>query len=82
MSVSNLDVAAQSDATEHAIHLLARENKILELIARGAALEKVLTEIAYAAESYCDADVRCSILLLDESGTRLLHGAAPSLPKQ
>ena len=82
MSVSNLDVAAQSDATEHAIHLLARENKILELIARGAALEKVLTQIAYAAESYCDADVRCSILLLDESVTRLLHGAAPSLPKQ
>ena len=74
--------AAQIDATEHAIHLLARENKILELIARGAALMKVLTEIAYAAESNCDADVRCSILLLDPSGTKLLHGAAPSLPSE
>jgi PAS domain S-box-containing protein len=79
---SNPGVVTQSDATEHAIQLLARENKILELIARGAALEKVLTEIAYAAESNCDADVRCSILLLDESKTRLLHGAAPSLPKE
>jgi PAS domain S-box-containing protein len=77
----NPAIDPQADATEHAVHLLARENKILELIARGAALSKVLTEIAYAAEAYCDADVRCSILLLDESGTRLLHGAAPSLPK-
>ena len=74
-------VAAKSDASEHAIHLLARENKILELIARGAALEKVLTEIAYAAESYSDPGVRCSILLLDETATHLLHGAAPSLPQ-
>jgi PAS domain S-box-containing protein len=75
-------VALQNDASEHAIHLLARENKILELIARGAALETVLTEIAYAAESYCDAEARCAILLLDESGTKLLHGAAPSLPTE
>ena len=82
MQAGNPAVAPQVDATEHAVHLLARENKILELIARGAALPKVLTEIAYAAEAYCDADVRCSILLLDESGTRLLHGAAPSLPKE
>ena len=78
----NPGVATQSDATEHAIHLLARENKILELIARGASLEKVLTEIAYAAESNCGVEVRCGILLLDETGTRLLHGAAPSLPRE
>ncbi len=82
MQVGHPGISPQSDATEHAIQLLARENKILELIARGAALEKVLTEIAYAAESHSDADVRCSILLLDDSGTRLLHGAAPSLPKE
>lgn len=74
--------ATQLDATEHAIHLLARENKILEFLARGASLEKVLTEIAYAAENFADADVRCSILLLDETGTHLLHGAAPSLAKE
>ena len=82
MEVVNPTVMVQSTATEHAIQLLARENKILELIARGAALDKVLKEIAYAAESFCDADVRCSILLLDDSGTRLMHGAAPSLPNE
>jgi PAS domain S-box-containing protein len=82
MQSSNPGVLPPTDATEHAIHLLARENKILELIARGAALEKVLTEIAYAAERHCDTEVRCAILLLDESGTRLMHGAAPSLPKE
>ncbi len=82
MDVVNPTSAAEPDATEHAIQLLARENKILELIARGAALEKVLKEIAYAAENFCDGAVRCSILLLDESGTHLLHGAAPSLPKE
>lgn len=81
MHSGTLGSAPPADATEHAIHLLARENKILELIARGAALDKVLTEIAYAAEANCDTEVRCGILLLDESGTRLLHGAAPSLPK-
>ncbi|HEY3929817.1 MAG TPA: PAS domain-containing protein [Candidatus Koribacter sp.] len=80
MNSSSPGVATQNDATEHAIQLLARENKILELIARGASLGKVLTEIAYAAESNCDAEVRCSILLLDPAGDKLLHGAAPSLP--
>ncbi|ABF42520.1 multi-sensor signal transduction histidine kinase [Candidatus Koribacter versatilis Ellin345] len=80
MSGLNPELAAHVDASEHAIRLLARENKILEFIARGASLEKVLTEIAHAAEEYCDTEVRCSILLLDESGTRLMHGAAPSLP--
>src|SRR4051812_10470777 len=76
----NPELAPQVDASDHAIRLLACENKILEFIARGASLEKVLTEIAYAAEQYCDTEVRCSILLLDSSGTRLMHGAAPNLP--
>ena len=82
MSGANPAAAAHFDQTEHAVHLLARENKILELIARGAALEKVLTEIAYTAEKYCDVGVHCSILLLDDAGTHLLHGAAPSLPRE
>ncbi|MCG3202379.1 MAG: Sensor histidine kinase RcsC [Gammaproteobacteria bacterium] len=52
---------------------------ILEMVARGESLGVVLDRIASSVEKM-DPDVRCSILLLDDSGRRLLHGAAPSLP--
>ncbi len=52
---------------------------ILEMLARGASLTAVLERIAASAEEL-DPGVRCSILLLDNTGRRLLTGAAPSLP--
>lgn len=52
---------------------------ILEMLARGASLTAVLERIATSAEEE-DREVRCSILLLDATGRRLLTGAAPSLP--
>lgn len=44
---------------------------------RESVLDRYLLEIEQAA----DADIRTSILLLDRDGKHLLHGAAPSLPK-
>lgn len=70
-------------ATEHqaSLHqLLAGELRMLELLATGAPLETLLEAFAHSFESSFSG-VICSILLLSDDGTSLLHGAAPSLPK-
>ena len=56
------------------------EKKALEMIAKGAPLGQVLDTIARGAESQSRSGMICSILVLDESGQRLRHGAAPGLP--
>lgn len=52
---------------------------ILEKMATGAALGEILVDIVHFVEQQCDG-AASSILLADEDGTRLRHGAAPSLP--
>jgi PAS domain S-box-containing protein len=59
---------------------LASEKKVLEMIAKGAPPREVLETIARATEAQSADGMLCSILMLDESGERMLHGAAPSLP--
>jgi len=54
-------------------------SKVLELLACGAAFPSVLEAIVLGVEDE-NPEMHCSILLLDETGKRLLHGAAPSLP--
>ncbi|MBS1808149.1 MAG: PAS domain S-box protein [Acidobacteria bacterium] len=61
--------------------LLAGEKRVLEMISRGEALSEVLTVLTQTIESQTD-EIHCSILLLDDTGTRLKHGAAPSLPEE
>ena len=53
--------------------------KILEEMAKGAGLEELLVYIVRFVEQDSPGAL-CSVLLADESGTRLRHGAAPSLP--
>lgn len=53
----------------------------LEQAVLGAPLREVLTTLARTAESYADSGMLASILLLDETETRLHLGAAPSLPE-
>jgi diguanylate cyclase (GGDEF)-like protein/PAS domain S-box-containing protein len=52
---------------------------MLEMVARGADLSAILNAIVRQLESE-DKTARCSVLLLDAEGKRLLTGAAPSLP--
>lgn len=52
---------------------------ILEHIAKDASLEEVLTAIVREIEQE-HPDIRCSILLANKQGTRLMHAVAPSLP--
>lgn len=53
---------------------------ILEQIATGQRLTTILESIVRTVEQEF-VDCRCSILLLDKTGRRLQHGAAPSLPE-
>jgi serine phosphatase RsbU (regulator of sigma subunit) len=65
---------------QRADHKLAAEQQaLLEQIARDAPLAEVLDGMCRAIEKL-SPKVVSSVLLLDPSGRRLLHGAAPSLP--
>jgi len=61
--------------------LEAGQRRIMELTAMGAALPEVLKAIVLFIEGLED-NLRCSILILDESGKHLNLGAAPSLPDE
>ena len=58
-----------------------RQSRVADEFAVGETLETVLERHLLAVEASADTELLTSILLLDESGTRILHGAAPSLPK-
>jgi GAF domain-containing protein len=60
--------------------LVSLQRRILEMIARGLPLEETLTTMVRLIESECPG-VFASILLLDEDGLHVRHGAAPSLPE-
>jgi PAS domain S-box-containing protein len=56
------------------------ESQILEMIARDARLEEILDSLVRVVEAQF-AGLLCSVLLLDEDGQHVRHGAAPSLPE-
>jgi PAS domain S-box-containing protein len=56
------------------------ESRILEMIARDAPLEEILEKLVRVVEAEFDG-LLCSVLLLDEDGQHVRHGAAPSLPE-
>src|SRR6185436_11896186 len=74
-------VAIVRDITEtkRAQEVMRGQQHILELIATGAPLQETLTALTRFVEKLSDRTI-CSILLLDENGKTLRHGAAPSLP--
>ncbi|MFG2622462.1 GAF domain-containing protein [Streptomyces sp. NPDC048507] len=63
----------------HAQQLTAEHRALLEQIARQAPLHDVLGGMAQAIEDLSPG-VMVSVLLADEDGRHLRHGAAPSLP--
>jgi len=69
------------DITERKLADALREGQaqILEMIAMSVGLEDVLVRLVHLIESQFQ-EIICSVLLLDEDGARLRHGAAPSLP--
>jgi diguanylate cyclase (GGDEF)-like protein/PAS domain S-box-containing protein len=68
------------DITDRRLANLLRDgqSQILEMIAMSAPLGSILDALARLIESQL-SEILCSVLLLDEEGRRLRHGAAPSL---
>jgi PAS domain S-box-containing protein len=75
-------VGSSIDVTERkrAEALREGESRILEMIARDARLEEILDSLVRVVEAQF-AGLLCSVLLLDEDGQHVRHGAAPSLPE-
>src|SRR5258708_40305328 len=69
-----------SAASQESDALLKGQNRVLELIAKGAALSMTLDSLLRTIEAQSPG-MLCSILLLDPDGLHLRHGAAPSLPE-
>jgi PAS domain S-box-containing protein len=74
-------VGSLMDITERkrAEVLLAGENRLLEMIARGDSRALILEGACLLVEELASGSL-CSILLFDPSTNCLRHGAAPSLP--
>lgn len=60
--------------------LLEGQNRALQLANDGAPLGEILDVLVRTAEALAEGSFLASILLLDEDGRHLRHGAAPSLP--
>ena len=67
------------DPREFAQRVQTRERQTLEMLATGAPLPDILAELARLVEEMAPETI-ASILLMDDTGTRIQHGAAPSLP--
>jgi PAS domain S-box-containing protein len=59
--------------------LLAGEKRLLEMIAKGDALHTILDALCRLVNDNAYG-CHCAIMLVDQTGTRLKHGAAPSIP--
>ncbi|NNC48171.1 MAG: GAF domain-containing protein [Sphingomonas sp.] len=59
----------------------AMQRRLLESAFQDESLEELLSMLIRAVEEESQSEVIGSILLLDEDGKHLLHGAAPSLPQ-
>jgi two-component sensor histidine kinase len=59
----------------------AHQNRITEMIATNAALPDILVELTRMIEAHAPGSLG-SILLLDDDGVHIRHGAAPSLPRR
>jgi PAS domain S-box-containing protein len=69
------------DPREFARLVQAGEQRALEMLATGAPLPDVLAELVRLVEEMAQETI-ASVLLIDDTGTRIQHGAAPSLPDE
>jgi PAS domain S-box-containing protein len=67
------------DDRKRAEILLAGEKQLLEMVAGCHSMSEILEAICRLVESTASG-CYCSVVLVDPCGTRLEHGAAPSLP--
>lgn len=72
-------LALTGEQIEQRTQELQLQNQILNQISEGLPLKTILHNLVTQVEQL-HPDMICSILLLDEDGKTLRHGAAPSLP--
>ena len=71
--------AARLDARAFFLALLESEGHVLESIARGGPLGQLLSDLVLTIERL-SSGMTGSVVLLDQNGLELRHGAAPNLP--
>ncbi|MFC5526168.1 EAL domain-containing protein [Rhodanobacter ginsengisoli] len=76
-----LGIAKDVTARKQAEIWLRRRNHILEMMVAGTDLSLILTTLVRAIESQSPGMLG-SVLLLDDDGVHVRHGAAPSLPAE
>ena len=76
-----LAVSRGSSASRLEQQFLVGQQQVLEMIATGVRLEEVLTCLVQLIERHA-AGMLCTVLLLDDDGIHVRHGAAPSLPRE
>jgi diguanylate cyclase (GGDEF)-like protein/PAS domain S-box-containing protein len=76
-----LVIIHSQDVTDrrHSEALIAAEKNLFEMIVKDRPLTEVLDALVRAIEEQ-SIGMLCAVLLLDEDGLHLRHGAAPSLP--
>lgn len=74
-----LGIASDVTARKQAAIWTSRQKQILEMIVAGASLPSILQALVQAIENQSPG-MYGSVLLLDEDGVHVRHGAAPSLP--
>jgi PAS domain S-box-containing protein len=67
------------DDRKRAEAMLTGEKRLLDMVAGGRSMSEILEAICRLVESTASG-CYCSVVLVDPNGTRLEHGAAPSLP--
>lgn len=74
-------VGMARDITERKLHETLRDDEaqLLEMIASSAPLESILDRLMRLVEAQLEG-LHASVLILDETGKHLYHGAAPTLP--
>jgi PAS domain S-box-containing protein len=64
---------------KRAEYLLAGENRVLEMTAKGSSLESILEALCRVVEQTASGSL-CSVILIDPSGSKVEQVVAPSLP--
>jgi PAS domain S-box-containing protein len=67
------------DERKRAECVLAGETLVLEMTAKGSSLESILETLCQVVEQTASGS-RCSVLLIDPSGSKIEQAVAPSLP--
>src|SRR6266403_2177378 len=71
--------ATDIEDRKRAEDLAGGEKRLLEMVTSGHSMQGILEALCQFVESMTSG-CYCSVVLVDPSGTRLEHGAAPSLP--